>query len=152
MWYDEGMSGLAADFVFAPSRWAAVLMGAGAAVALASVFIIPIPPGARGVGAVLLGVAFFWEYRRVAALKGRGAVGGVTFVADRMVAVSDRRGERMDSGRAVYCYVSAWMAVAVIRGSRRRYTVWVLPDSLPAREFRHFRIRLKALAASAAAF
>lgn len=136
------MSVISGRFEFAPSRRAAVLIGAGGAVAIAALWIIPIPAPLRLLASVLVGLLFFAALRRQALLRGARAVGGLEFGKEGRVTVLDRSGNHLDIGKVVYAYVSVQLCTVVIQGGNHRYEAIVMPDSLPAEEFRHLRIQL----------
>lgn len=136
---------LQAEFRFAPSRRAAALTCAGAAVAVASALIIPIPLPLRGVAAGALALLFFRAMRRQALLADSAAVGGLVFGKKNEVIVLDKNGSHADTGSVAYRFVSPPLTTAVINGSQRRHHLLVMADSLPPRDYRHLRIQLRTM-------
>ena len=138
------MSVLVSRFEFAPSRLAAGLVGCGAVIAVAAVLIIPAPLPLRVLAAAVVAAVFWRAGRRVARLRGEGAVGGVEFLDDGRVAVLDGRREHADIGEVVYHFASPLLITLIVRGGKRRHAAMVMRDSLPADEHRQLRVRLMA--------
>ena len=93
--------------------------------------------------AVAMSVAFYRAHRLLARHIGGGALHGVQFRKDGAIAVLDGAGNNQDSGALIYCFVSSTLTTAIIAGQRRHYTLLAMPDSLPADDYRHLRVRLK---------
>lgn len=138
------MSVLRSRFEFQPSRCCGLLIATAGAIALISLFIIPISPLSQATAAGLLAWAFGKSLYRLAWLQDHGSVCGMVFREKNPVIILDKNGNGVDMGTITYCAVSSFLSTVVIAGSRRNYRVLLLPDSLPPDEYRHLRIHLNA--------
>ena len=140
---------LSSHFQFMPSRQIAALISVGGVVAIAAVFVIPIPLLWQLPAAALVAVIFADSIRRYAGLHGRpsafiaGVAGGL-IIRDNVgaVIVLDKNGHHAALGNIVYTFVSAWLSTVIINCGGRRYVALLLPDSLAPDDYRHLRIWL----------
>ena len=136
------MSALPCRFEFAPSRQAAVLIAAGGGITAIATLIIPAPLPLRLLAATALIWLFYTAVRHLALLAGDKAVCGLEFSRHGEVIVLDKNGNHTDLGKISDCFVSPLLSTVVIVGKDRRYQVLMMPDSLPANDYRQLRVQL----------
>lgn len=133
------------DIALGPSRSAGAATGIAALATLVLVLLLPVAPLLHAILCAIV-LAWAWETFRTVALRGgmRGVI-AVHLGADRVVVVRHGDG-RVVAGhlRSATC-VSASLTAVVWRpdGARRSRAILVLPDMLPAEDFRRFRILLR---------
>jgi hypothetical protein len=73
------------------------------------------------------------------------AIIGVELDVDRAMRLTERTGRRIEGAVQADSYVGAWLTTLVVRsdGKRRLRTVAILPDMLPADDFRRLRLLLR---------
>ncbi len=133
------------DVSLGPSRSAGAAIGIAALATLVLVLLLPLAPTLHAILCAIV-LAWAWEtFRTVALRAGTRGVIAVHLGADRIVVVRHGDG-RVVAGhlRSATC-VSASLTTVVWRpdGARRSRAILVLPDMLPAEEFRRFRILLR---------
>lgn len=128
-----------------PSRIAAVGIGVLALATLAVLFALPLAPWQQS-GATVALVGWAWVAFRVVALRrGAYAVTALTLAHDRMVIVCRGDGTLVTGYVRSATYVGALITSVVWRPDDSRWSraVLVLPDMLPAEDFRRLRILLR---------
>jgi hypothetical protein len=83
--------------------------------------------------------------RRWATGSGPRAIVGIELDFDRTVCMTERSGARIEGVLQADSYVSAWVTTVVMRpeGKRLLRSTTVLPDMLPAEDFRRLRLLLR---------
>ena len=73
------------------------------------------------------------------------AIIGIELDADRAVRLIERAGRHIEGIVQPDSYVGAWLTTLVVRpeGKRRLRTLAILPDMLPAEDFRRLRLLLR---------
>lgn len=135
----------AVHVAFGPSRLAGAGIGALALVTLAVLFALPLPAWQQS--AVTVAVAgWAWMAFRVHALRrGAWAVTALTLAHDRMVIVCRGDGTLVAGHVRSATYVGSLLTSVVWRPDNAHWSraVLVLPDMLPAEDFRRLRILLR---------
>jgi hypothetical protein len=121
----------------------AIVLGAAATAAL--VFALQLAWWVTVVALVAVAGIAVRELWRCA---GRGVPALVHVGDDRRLTVSDRNGRVADGDILDASYVGAWLATVVWRADRAPWwrlarTLLVLPDMLPAEDFRRLRVLLR---------
>lgn len=133
------------DISLGPSRVAGAGTGIAALATLVIVLLLPVAPLAHAALCAVV-LAWAWETFRTVALRGgtRGVV-AVHLGADRVIVATYGNGRVMAGHLRSATYVSATLTAVVWRpdGARRSRAILVMPDMLPAEEFRRFRILLR---------
>jgi len=128
-----------------PSRLAGAGIGALALATLAVLFALPLE-GWQQSGATVAIAGWAWVAFRVVALRrGAWAVTALTLAHDRMVIVCRGDGTLIAGHVRSATYVGALLTSVVWRPDEARWSraVLVLPDMLPAEDFRRLRILLR---------
>lgn len=75
----------------------------------------------------------------------RNAVTSIELESDGRIVVVDRSGQRVEGRVRPESYVGARLTTIVLRQDRRRLAraIAILPDMLPAADFRRLRVKLK---------
>ncbi len=128
-----------------PSRSASVLI---CVACLATAALVAWLPGAAALrGAVVIGIGAYAivTMRHSAMRSASRAIIGVELDADRAVRLTERTGRRIEGVVQPDSYVGALLTTLVVRpdGKRRLRTVAILPDMLPADDFRRLRLLLR---------
>ncbi len=133
------------DVVFGPSPLAGAAIGIAALATLVVALALPMPPLAQAMlGAVIL--AWAGSTLRSAALRrGSGGVVALHLGADRLVVVRHADGRSIAGHLRSATHVSALLTTIAWRpdGAWRTRAILVLPDMLPAEDFRRLRILLR---------
>ena len=93
-----------------------------------------------GIGAYAILTMRHWATRSASR-----AIIGIELDADRAVRLIERTGRHIEGIVQPDSYVGAWLTTLVVRpdGKRRLRTLAVLPDMLPAEDFRRLRLLLR---------
>ena len=93
-----------------------------------------------GIGAYAILTMRHWATRTASR-----AIIGIELDADRAVRLIERTGRHIEGIVQPDSYVGAWLTTLVVRpdGKRRLRTLAVLPDMLPAEDFRRLRLLLR---------
>ncbi len=135
----------ALQIALGPSRRAIAWVVLVAIVTAAALAVLPIDPALLALA--MLGVAL-WTGDRihvVALRRGPRAVRSIWVSGDRMIVVRDGT-NRLSAGHVrSSSYVGVRVTTIVWRPDRARWsrTVWILPDMLPADDFRRLRVLLR---------
>jgi hypothetical protein len=130
---------------FRPSRFAGVLTLAVVVATSALVAWLPAEPWQRLLAVTLLGVYGIARVRAWAERSTRHAIVAIVLEANRHIAVVERGGRRVEGEVQDDSYVGSAITTIVWRGSgaRRSRTIAILPDMLPAEDFRKVRVLLR---------
>jgi toxin CptA len=142
-------AGVAGVFPLGPSRLlAAILLGGLAAVAVVLVFV-DLSVGWLALIYLLLLLSLGHEARKALRL-GAGSVVNLRVAADDKLTLQLRSGEWRDAEVLGSTYVTAFLSVVNLRvaDERRQRHVVLLPDVLPAEDYRRLRVWLRWRAAS----
>jgi hypothetical protein len=128
-----------------PSRSASALI---CVTCLASAALIAWLPGAallRGALVIGIGTYAILTMRHWATRSASRAIIGIELDADRAVRLTERTGRRIEGLVQPDSYVGALVTTLVVRpdGKRRSRTIAILPDMLPADDFRRLRLLLR---------
>jgi len=128
-----------------PSRIASALVCASCLSSAALVAWLPGPATLRG--AIVIGIAVYAivTLRRWAARCVSSAIVGIEVDLDQSVCLIDRAGRRIVGVLQADSYVGALIATVVMRPDARRRlrSTTILPDMLPAEDFRRLRLLLR---------
>jgi hypothetical protein len=129
----------------APSRLASVLT---CVASLATASLVATLPGAAAIRATLviaIGAYAIVAMRHWADRGGSHAIIEIELGVDRVVCLTERTGRRIDGIVQPDSYVGPLLTTIVVRpeGKRRLRTVAILPDMLPAEDFRRLRLLLR---------
>ncbi len=128
-----------------PSRLASALI---CVTCLATCLLVAWLPGAtalRGVLVIGIGAYALLTMRHWATRSASRAVIGIELDADRAVRLIERTGRHIEGIVQPDSYVGALLTTLVVRpeGKRRLRTIAILPDMLPADDFRRLRLLLR---------
>ena len=128
-----------------PSRLASALI---CVTCLATCLLVAWLPGAtalRGVLVIGIGAYALLTMRHWATRSASRAVIGIELDADRAVCLIERTGRHIEGIVQPDSYVGALLTTLVVRpeGKRRLRTIAILPDMLPADDFRRLRLLLR---------
>lgn len=128
-----------------PSRVAGAGIGALALATLAVLFALPLEAWQQSAATVALAGWAWLAFRIVALRRGTWAVTALTLAHDRMVIVCRGDGTLVAGHLRSATYVGALVTSVVWRPDHSRWShaVLVLPDMLPAEDFRRLRILLR---------
>lgn len=128
-----------------PSRIAGAAIGALALATLAVLFALPLAAWQQSAATVLVAGWAWVAFRIVALRRGACAVTGLTLAHDRMVIACLGDGTLIAGHVRSATYVGALVTSVVWRPDDSRWSraVLVLPDMLPAEDFRRLRILLR---------
>jgi len=115
---------------------------------LATAVLVAWLPGAGVVrGALVIGIGAYaiLTMRHWAARSASRAIVGIELDVERSVCLTERAGRRIEGMVQPDSYVGAWLTTVVVRPDekRRLRTVAILPDMLPADDFRRLRLLLR---------
>lgn len=128
-----------------PSRLAGMAIGALALATLAVLFALPLAAWQQSAATVAIAGWAWVAFRVVALRRGAWAVTALTLAHDRMVIVCRGDGALVAGHVRSATYVGALLTSVVWRPDDSRWSraVLVLPDMLPAEDFRRLRILLR---------
>jgi hypothetical protein len=128
-----------------PSRVAGAAIGALALVTLAVLFALPLPAWQQSAGTVAVAGWAWLAFGRVALRRGVRTVTALTLAHNRMVIASLGDGTRVAGHVRGATFVGSLVTSIVWRpdGARWSRAVLVLPDMLPAEDFRRLRVLLR---------
>ena len=135
----------AVHVVLAPSRIAGAGIGVLAAATIALTIALPLETPLQ-VALITTAVAWAgWSFRVDALHRGRFAVTEVRVAPDLLVVACMGDGRLVAGQVRTSTYVGAWITTIVWRqdGRRRSRSILVLPDMLPAEDFRRLRVMLR---------
>jgi hypothetical protein len=106
---------------------------------------LPGPAALRGVSVIGIGAYAILTLRHWATRSASRAIIGIELDADRAVRLIERTGRHIEGIVQPDSYVGALLTTLVVRpdGKRRMRTLAVLPDMLPAEDFRRLRLLLR---------
>jgi hypothetical protein len=128
-----------------PSPLAGIATGLAAFAAFAVILAVPVDGAWQAVAGTLVLVWAAWTFGSVALRRGGRAVTALRLAPDRLLVVHTADG-RLTAGHVRSAtYVSAALTTLVWRpdGAAMSRTVLVLPDMLPAEDFRRLRVLLR---------
>jgi hypothetical protein len=127
------------------SRWASVLICVAWLATAALVAWLPVAVMPRLLLAIGMGVYAIAVLRRCATRSSPRAIVGIELDAGRVVCMTERCGGRVEGALQPDSYVSAWVTTVVMRPKGRRLlrSTVILPDMLPAEDFRRLRLLLR---------
>lgn len=137
-------TGIAGDFLLGPSRLlAAILLAGHGAVAVVLAFI-DLPVGWTAMICLLLLLSLWHEVRK-ALRRGATSVVALRVANDDKLTFQQRDGEWRDAEVLGSSYVTAFLSVLNLQaaGERRQRHVVLLPDVLPADDYRRLRVWLR---------
>jgi hypothetical protein len=128
-----------------PSRSASALICFACLATAALVAWLPGAPALRGALVIGIGAHAILTMRHWATRSASRAIIGVELDVDRAMRLTERTGRRIEGAVQADSYVGAWLTTLVVRsdGKRRLRTVAILPDMLPADDFRRLRLLLR---------
>ncbi|MFO1414318.1 MAG: protein YgfX [Burkholderiales bacterium] len=128
-----------------PSRLAGIGIGALAIATLAVVLALPVAAWQQSAATVALAVWAWTAFRGVALRQGTGVVRALTLAHDRMLIVCRGDGALVAGHVRSATYVGSLLTSIVWRPDDARWSraVLVLPDMLPAEDFRRLRVLLR---------
>ena len=128
-----------------PSRSASALICVASLATAALVAWLPGAAALRGVVVIGIGAHAIVTMRHWATRSASRAIIGIELDADRAVRLTERAGLRIEGRVQPDSYVGALLTTLVVRpvGKRRLRTVAILPDMLPADDFRRLRLLLR---------
>jgi len=128
-----------------PSRLASALICVTCLATCALVAWLPGAAAFRGVSVIGIGAYAILTMRHWATRSASRAIVGIELDADRAVRLIDRTGRHIEGTVQPDSYVGALLTTLVVRpeGKRRLRTLAILPDMLPADDFRRLRLLLR---------
>ena len=128
-----------------PSRIACAFIASACAATVSLIVLLPLPLWISGVGWIMVGVVAlrgFWQ------CAGHGVPALLHVGTDRRITVTGRDGRSRDGGIRDDSYVGAHLTVIVWcpddeRGWVPAKSILILPDTLPADDFRRLRVALR---------
>jgi hypothetical protein len=128
-----------------PSRLASALICVACLATCALVGWLPGAAALRGVSVIGIGAYAILTMRQWASRSASRAIIGIELDADRAVRLIERTGRHIEGIVQPDSYVGAWLTTLVVRpdGKRRLRTLAILPDMLPAEDFRRLRLLLR---------
>ena len=128
-----------------PSRSASALTCVAWLATAALVAWLPAAAALRGALVIGIGAHAILTIRHWATRSASRSIIGIELDADRTVRLTERTGRCIEGMVQPDSYVSALLATLVVRpdGKRRLRTVAILPDMLPADDFRRLRLLLR---------
>ncbi len=132
-------------YQLAPSWWLAVILAMGHIGVAALVLFVEIAPVWRVAALVLLLASWIYEVRVAALLRAADAVIALKIAPDNTLSLRLRSGEWHDCEVLGSTCVTAGLTVLNLRqaGRRRLRSVVLLPDSMPADDYRRLRVWLR---------
>jgi hypothetical protein len=136
---------VALQIEFLPSRIAAAVTLAVVVATAALIAWFPVDAWERLLAVTALGIYGLATVRQWARRATRHAIVGLTLGADRRIAIIERGGRRIDGEVQHDSYVGSALTTIVWRGDGRRRSraIAILPDMLPAEDFRKLRVLLR---------
>jgi len=131
--------------VLSPSRIAGAGIGVLAAATIALTIVLPLQPLHQMAMIVAVVAWAAWSFQVDALHRGRFAVTEVRLAPDLMLLVCMGDGRLVAGQVRASTYIGAWVTTIVWRpdGARRSRALLVLPDMLPAEDFRRLRVMLR---------
>ena len=128
-----------------PSRLASALICVTCLATCALVAWLPGAAALRGAWVIAIGAYAILTMRRWATRSASRAIIGIELDADRAVRLTERTGRHIEGIVQPDSYVGALLTTLVVRpeGKRRLRTIAILPDMLPADDFRRLRLLLR---------
>ena len=128
-----------------PSRLASALICISCLATAALVAWLPGAAALRSAVVIGIGAHAILTMRHWATRSASRAIVGVELDADRAVRLTERSGRHIEGMVQPDSYVGAWVSTLVVRpdGKRRSRTFAILPDMLPADDFRRLRLLLR---------
>jgi hypothetical protein len=128
-----------------PSRSASTLICVASLATAALVAWLPGAAALRGMVVIGIGAYAILTVRHWATRSASRAIIGIELDADRAVRLTERTGRRIEGVVQPDSYVGASLTTLVVRpdGKRHLRTVAILPDMLPADDFRRLRLLLR---------
>ena len=128
-----------------PSRAASVLIYGACTTSAALVAWLPAAAVLRGALVIAVGAYAIFTVRHSATRIASRAIVGIELGLDRAVCLTERAGRRIEGVVQPGSYVGALLTTLVVRpdGKRRLRSVAILPDMLPAEDFRRLRLLLR---------
>ena len=128
-----------------PSRSALALTCIACFATCALVAWLPGAPALRGASVIGIGAYAILTLRYWATRSASRAIIGIELDADRAVLLTERTGRHIEGIVQPDSYVGALLTTLVVRpeGTRRLRTIAILPDMLPADDFRRLRLLLR---------
>jgi hypothetical protein len=128
-----------------PSRMASALICVTCLATCALVAWLPGAAALRGVSVIGIGAYALLTVRHWATRSAPRAIIGIELDADRAVRLIERAGRCIEGIVQPDSYVGALLTTLVVRpeGTRRLRTLAILPDMLPAEDFRRLRLLLR---------
>jgi hypothetical protein len=128
-----------------PSRQASALICITCLATCALVAWLPGAAALRGVSVIGIGAYAILIMRQWATRSASRAIIGIELDADRAVRLTERTGGHVEGIVQPDSYVGALLTTLVVRpdGKRRLRTLAILPDMLPADDFRRLRLLLR---------
>jgi len=133
------------DVTLGPSPLAGAAIGVAALATLTLVLCLPLSSAWHAVACGVV-LAWAWDlFRRLALRAGPRGVIGVHLGADRLLVVREAGGRLLAGHLRSATYVASTLTTIVWRpdGTWRSRAILVLPDMLPAEDFRRLRILLR---------
>jgi hypothetical protein len=99
----------------------------------------------RAVMVIAIGGYALWLLRGWARRATARAIVSVEVAVDRRIVITERAGTRIEGLVQPQTYVGAWLTTIVVQpeGARCKRAIAVLPDMLPADDFRRLRVLLR---------
>jgi len=131
--------------MLAPSRWAGLGIGALALCTIAVVLALPVIAWVKSATIVAIAAWAVVAVRTGALHRGRFAVAELRLAPDLMLVVCMSDGRLVAGHVRESTYVGEWLTTIVWRadGAYVSRTILILPDMLPARDFRRLRVMLR---------
>jgi len=131
--------------VLSPSRIAGAGIGVLAAATIALTIVLPLQPLHQMAMVVAVVAWAAWSFQVDALRRGRFAVTEVRLAPDLMLLVCMGDGRLVAGQVRASTYIGAWVTTIVWRPDGRRWAraLLVLPDMLPAEDFRRLRVMLR---------
>jgi hypothetical protein len=128
-----------------PSRLAAALIFSGCLATALLLAWLPGEPILRAVWVTGIGAHAVLTVRKWATRSAPHAIVGVELCSDHTVCLIERGGRRVDGRILPESYVGGWLTtlVALPEGKRTARTVAILPDMLPADDYRRLRLLMR---------
>jgi hypothetical protein len=128
-----------------PSRVAAGLICVSCLASAALVAWLPVAALFRAAMVIGIGAYAIVTVRYSATRSAPGAIIGIELDLDRAVCLTERAGRRIEGVVQPDSYVGALLTTLVVRPQGKRWlrTVAILPDMLPAEDFRRLRLLLR---------
>ncbi len=128
-----------------PSRIASALVCLASLATAALVAWLPVAALLRGGLVMVIGAHAILTLRRWATRSGPRAIVRIELEVDRTVCMTERSGDRIEGVLQADSYVNAWVTTVVMRpeGKRLMRSTAILPDMLPAEDFRRLRLLLR---------